>query len=624
MAVILVHLSLIDDNPYQKRQEYGDIAELGRQIAGACGAFGSTYGLLQVPLGRLVADDGLPVPHEAFVEEFGAEGLRPREDKGYYFRVQLLFGHRRKRAFEWLRENEPAVYGAGMMPVQLTDAEDDDMLDAVWRENSQRKNLSEVEEAEMIQAALARHPEWSQRDLADRWGVARPTLSNRLRLLGLPESVQAANRQGRLSERQALALAPMVELHEKLNGRGASWSESKEPEGTWAGTMSPENYIAYATTHPDKVSSDQVREYARRQLRHAGTPIPGKVSSMELGLVGDVLVADVVQATCRGCLNRVQDSCLRPACLKVKLHFYGVQEAMAAAKELKIPYSDDMSHFVTWTNYKEASTLLEAWQAGSCTHLVVGWSGSGYAPRPFADSTFLRSSAGEMERVYGGARSGVTLGCTHKRIGDCAAPGSKAESVAADPLAAAAAVWEQEGAAQVKEIKERTLDALAVCLDLTTTAPDGLRALFFLLRGDKPDRDIYDVRVLARSLLAAMWERGKFIRYSDESAWWLHRAAIDLLSIAELDAVAVLEQGYTPYESMARRLFRVLDRWGHSRPWHWKRREAAELLHEEIAELQAVLAEWPEPGGPDLQKLSADLAAVAAEVEATLRPEGEE
>ena len=67
MSEQLIRLEIIDDNPFQDRGSYEDIPELGRTIA--------VSGLEQKPKARLVGK-----------------------------RYQLKFGHRRKRAFEWLRD----------------------------------------------------------------------------------------------------------------------------------------------------------------------------------------------------------------------------------------------------------------------------------------------------------------------------------------------------------------------------------------------------------------------------------------------------------------------------------------------------------------------------------------
>lgn len=64
----LIPTKEIHDNPFQHREQYQDIEALGRAIA--------EVGLQQAPRGR-------------------------QNGKGY----QLKFGHRRKRAFEWLEKN---------------------------------------------------------------------------------------------------------------------------------------------------------------------------------------------------------------------------------------------------------------------------------------------------------------------------------------------------------------------------------------------------------------------------------------------------------------------------------------------------------------------------------------
>lgn len=62
---IYVPISQIDDNPYQARQEYGDVPELAGRIAAALDSYPDSYGLMQIPRGRLVvADVGTIVTNE--------------------------------------------------------------------------------------------------------------------------------------------------------------------------------------------------------------------------------------------------------------------------------------------------------------------------------------------------------------------------------------------------------------------------------------------------------------------------------------------------------------------------------------------------------------------------------
>lgn len=88
---INVPLDQIDDNPFQRRQDYGDVAGLAADI--------KAHGLLQTPIGRLVYTHGevitghdLTLARNRILADGFPAGLR----------VQLAFGHRRLRAFRHL------------------------------------------------------------------------------------------------------------------------------------------------------------------------------------------------------------------------------------------------------------------------------------------------------------------------------------------------------------------------------------------------------------------------------------------------------------------------------------------------------------------------------------------
>jgi ParB family transcriptional regulator, chromosome partitioning protein len=72
-------------------------------------------------------------------------------------------------------------------------------------ENIQREQLDAIEEASVYKTLMADYS-MTQEDVADRVGKNRATVANRLRLLNLPEIVQAAIADGRLTEGQARPL----------------------------------------------------------------------------------------------------------------------------------------------------------------------------------------------------------------------------------------------------------------------------------------------------------------------------------------------------------------------------------------------------------------------------------
>src|SRR5690606_32358466 len=176
--------------------------------------------LQQVPGARLIFRNGTTGPEgEVFTQERLIAMFKPGDTlpDGLSIFAELEFGHRRGRAFGHLIEHD-ARYADGLMPLNVRCLSDDQMLDGVWSENYQRRDLSAVEEAELIAAKLERVKAngGSQRIVAEEWKIDRSTVSNKVRLLELPGDIRDANRRGELSERQLLALHPLMELDKKM------------------------------------------------------------------------------------------------------------------------------------------------------------------------------------------------------------------------------------------------------------------------------------------------------------------------------------------------------------------------------------------------------------------------
>ena len=119
--------------------------------------------------------------------------VRPRGEGGY----ELIAGERRWRA---AREA-----GVPTIPAVVRDADDRDTLLLGLVENVARENLSPVEEARAY-AALIDEFELSLGDVAERVGRSKPSVSNRVRLLELPEDVLWMLARGELTEGHARAV----------------------------------------------------------------------------------------------------------------------------------------------------------------------------------------------------------------------------------------------------------------------------------------------------------------------------------------------------------------------------------------------------------------------------------
>lgn len=141
------------------------------------------------------------------------------EGPGQY---RLIAGERRLRALELL--------GRQWAEAVVLSANDRDCATLALVENLQREDLHYLDVALACRAILDAHPV-TQEALARSLSMSPSALANRLRLLKLPEAVQAALRESSLTERHARALLRMpderaqLELVEEAAARRMSVAE---------------------------------------------------------------------------------------------------------------------------------------------------------------------------------------------------------------------------------------------------------------------------------------------------------------------------------------------------------------------------------------------------------------
>ncbi len=132
---------------------------------------------------------------------------------------ELVAGERRLRAAKRL--------GLSTVPVVCLDVSGDRLLEVALVENLQRADLDPIEEARAYRE-LMRRQGLTQEQLAARVSKARSTVANALRLLELPEEVQAAVAQGAIASGHARAVAGLddAEAQKRLARRIAAeqWS----------------------------------------------------------------------------------------------------------------------------------------------------------------------------------------------------------------------------------------------------------------------------------------------------------------------------------------------------------------------------------------------------------------
>jgi ParB family chromosome partitioning protein len=129
--------------------------------------------------------------------------VRPRPEGGY----ELIAGERRWRA---AREA-----GVPTLPALVRDADDRDTLLLGLVENVAREDLSPVEEARAY-AVLTDEFDLTLGEIAERVGRSKPSVSNRLRLLELPEEVLWMLARGELTEGHARAVLALPDDEARL------------------------------------------------------------------------------------------------------------------------------------------------------------------------------------------------------------------------------------------------------------------------------------------------------------------------------------------------------------------------------------------------------------------------
>ena len=208
-----LEMAAIRPNPYQPRAEFDE-----KEIQALADSL-KRQGLLQPVVVRKAGD-------------------------GFY---QLVAGERRFRAAK--------VAGLSRIPAVVRDVDDKRMLELALVENLQRKDLNPIEKARAFRQLMQLN-NWTQEDLADAVGLARPTVANFLRLLELPPEIQEAVSRGTISMGHARALLGVSNrstlmqvlrkiLEEDLSVRAVEKLVSRKPAPLAASRPTPkEPYLA--------------------------------------------------------------------------------------------------------------------------------------------------------------------------------------------------------------------------------------------------------------------------------------------------------------------------------------------------------------------------------------------
>jgi ParB family transcriptional regulator, chromosome partitioning protein len=207
-------------------------------------------------------------------------------------RFELIAGERRLRAARQA--------GLSEIPALVKEASDDESLVLAIVENVQRADLGPLEEAHAYRALIE---EFSlrQEDVARRVGKSRPAIANSLRLLQLPQSVQAELAAGRLSAGHARALLSLDSdraretLAREIVQRQLSVRDAEKAAGAAQAKAKPK---AAATHDADvrRLESELSRALGTKVSIHPGKSGAGHLqidyfSDSDLSRVADLLIA---------------------------------------------------------------------------------------------------------------------------------------------------------------------------------------------------------------------------------------------------------------------------------------------------------------------------------------------
>jgi ParB family transcriptional regulator, chromosome partitioning protein len=167
-----VSLNSIEVNPWQPRREFSDV-----ELQGLASSI-KTHGILQ-PL--------------VVTEQTGG---------GY----RLIAGERRFRASK--------LAGLSRVPVIIRQASNEEQLELALIENIQRQDLNAIERAKAYKRLMDEF-KLNQIQVAERMGKARSAIANTMRLLDLPEEIQAAVASNRITEGHAKVIAGLPTAQQK-------------------------------------------------------------------------------------------------------------------------------------------------------------------------------------------------------------------------------------------------------------------------------------------------------------------------------------------------------------------------------------------------------------------------
>ena len=182
-----------------------------------------------------------------------------------------MAGERRYRAAR--------LAGLKTEPAVITDKEEHELQEVSLIENLQREDLNPVEEAAAIRFLMVQH-NLTQEEVSSRIGRSRPAVTNALRLLNLPESVQGMLKEGALSAGHGKMLAGLEdpEKTEKLAQKAMKegWSVRQLEEAVRLDAL-PRRKVSRRMDPEIRRTASAIRSRLRAKVAIEGDQEKGKI-----------------------------------------------------------------------------------------------------------------------------------------------------------------------------------------------------------------------------------------------------------------------------------------------------------------------------------------------------------
>jgi len=207
--------------------------------------------------------------------------VRPVGDGQY----ELVAGERRLRAAR--------AAGLATVPALVRETDDRDTLLLALVENVAREDLSPIEEARAYSVLMDEFG-LSLGDVSERVGRSKPAVSNRMRLLELPDDVLGLVERGLLTEGHARALLAVPDHEERRRlarrviRQGLS-VRATERAARWAGARTKPR----ASARVDPALADRARAALERLTGAAVRVTPRRI---EVTFSGETELAEIVEA----------------------------------------------------------------------------------------------------------------------------------------------------------------------------------------------------------------------------------------------------------------------------------------------------------------------------------------